>query len=162
MKLLVGATIAAIAVVAAVTVASGYDAAGQSSGPMAWKSEPVRIKAPVTLPHDRTVLGTIENTSLKLLVVRAKQVRVLDTEGEQITFATVRFAGAPGHSVFDESRRKGAPLPDYEQVRIGRVLALEGGKTRPLVISWRETNGRTAEYLDYGEGRLALPTTETP
>lgn len=155
--------VAVAATVAAVFSASGCGGGtghGAGGPPLAWVATPQVFK-PATLPNDRVAVGTVRNTSSKVLQLSAAHVVVRDAAGRRLVSST-QFAAGYAHGLYG-AYQKPSPIPPLELRRLGLVISLAPGKTSPLAVSWRIPAGaRLPVSVDYGLGRLVLPTTARP
>lgn len=94
------------------------------------------------------------NESLRPVKLSAKDVRVVDSEGERLD-ATVLFLSSFVRSL-EPYNRGPVDLPDDELERLGRTVRVDPGKSAPLTVSWRENDGRPVA-IEYGLGSLPVP-----
>jgi hypothetical protein len=129
----------------------------QASGPpLSWVGKP-KVFKPAALPTDRVVVGTVRNTSGKVLHLSAAKVIARDAAGKRL-ISTAQFAAGYAHGLYG-AYQKPSPVPPLELQRLGLVISLAPGKTAPLAVSWRIPKGaRLPISVDYGAGRLVLPT----
>lgn len=138
---------------AALVLSACGDAAATGSGDLRWDEVPA-VFTPETLPDDRIATGSIRNDSLREIELAARDLKVLDSDGDEVPAAAI-FNEGFGRSYYDPSR---GPLPEPERVRIGREAKLKPGDAVPLTVSWTEAaGGAPAEVVDYGGGSLPLP-----
>jgi hypothetical protein len=148
----IAATLSALALLVAAGGCGGDDE-GEGGGDLAWRGSP-RVVVPPQLPGDRILRGTVVNDSLRPVDISAKDVRVVDADGERLD-ATVLFLSSFVRSL-EPYNRGPVELPDDELVRLGRKVSVKPGKTAPLTVSWREREGR-AVAIEYGPGSLPVP-----
>lgn len=152
----------------AAALALGIAAAGCGSGsddkgggaPLAWVGGP-QVFRPATLPNDRIAVGTVRNTSSKSLKLSVTRIVVRDAAGRRLV-STAQFAAGYAHGLYG-AYQKPDPVPPGELKRLGLVIALAPGKTSPLAVAWTIPKGaKLPASVDYGSGRLTLPTRAKP
>jgi hypothetical protein len=125
------------------------------AGPLTWVEPPYVGTPSKLIPDDHVVLGEVRNDSLRRVKVHFKDVRLLEADGDTVPSA-VRFTDTPGHGLYPPTREPDSVKP-AEDLRIGRAIKLEPGKSVPLVVSWRGDAKPVA--VDYRSGRLVIPGT---
>jgi hypothetical protein len=143
----------ALALLALLTGCGGGGGDAKGGGPLTWDKAPYSGTPSELLPDDHVVLGTVRNDSLRRLRVYYKDVRLVTADGKVVP-AAVRFTNTPGHGLYPPTREPNS-VKESEDLRIGRAIKLEPGKTAPLVVAWRGDAKPVA--VDYRTGRLALP-----
>lgn len=134
----------------------GGGANGGGGPPLAWVGGP-QVFRPASLPNDRVAVGTVRNTSSKAVELTASHVVVRDAAGRRLV-STAQFASGYAHGLYG-AYQKPSPIPPLELRRLGLVISLAPGKTSPLAVSWRIPKGaKLPVSVDYGSGKLALPT----
>ena len=132
----------------------GSDAAQQpGEAPLSWVEPPYVGTPSKLIPGDHVVLGEIRNNSQRRVDVHYSEVRLLEADGDAVA-AAVRFTNTPGHGLYPPTREPDSVRP-AEDLRIGRAIKLEPGKSVPLVVSWR--GDAKPVTIDYRDGRLAIP-----
>jgi hypothetical protein len=129
------------------------DSQPSGNGPLAWAQEPYAGTPSKLIPDDHVVLGTVRNDGLRKVKVHFREVRLLETDGDEVP-AAVRFTDTPGHGLYPPTREPDS-VEKTEDLRIGRAIELEPGKTAPLVVAWRGDAKPVA--VEYPGGRLKLP-----
>jgi hypothetical protein len=141
-------------------VAVGCGSSTTSSNRLAWIGTP-RVYEPRDLPRDRVVIGRIRNGSKTTLRLEATALRVRDAQGHVLN-SSAGFTASYAHGLFGAFQQPSA-LPVRELVRLGRLVILDPGATRPLFAAWRlAPNTREPLTIDYGSGTLAVPVAVRP
>lgn len=152
----VGAAVAAAT--ALLVAACGGSDSGEEVAPLAWTAPPqvFRTKA---LPNDRVAVGSVRNTSDKPVLLDASALKVVDADGKALR-SSGQYAAGFAHGLYG-AFQKPDPIPPGELKRLGLLITIPPGKTAPVAVSWSLPRGddtqRPAE-VDYGKGRLVLPT----
>lgn len=115
------------------------------AGPLRWDRAPV-VVAPPRPAGDRVVSGTVVNTGLTPVALRAVAVRVAGASRAATSFA-------PGYAPVVHLWNRAQRPPSYDLARVGQLVTLAPGASMPLTVAWRGT-GRTIEY---GAGSLPIP-----
>jgi hypothetical protein len=140
---------AALAAVALLAGGCGGDEGRDSAGALAWSERPVLL-VPAQAP-DVVLQGRVRNDSLRPMKVRAKDVRVVDAEGERVQ-ASVVFVNGLGKPLYRQDRP--LELQPYDLRRLGELVELEPGEQAPLTVAWRRPDAPVG--IDYGTGVLAI------
>jgi hypothetical protein len=142
-----------LALVFVVVVAAGCGGGDDlGSGDLVWEKKP-RVFTNPKLPDDRVLTGTVQNDSLEVVTLVARDLEVRTEGGDEMENGAI-FAPTFIRGVFPQNR--GDDIPESEQLRIGLRARLEPGKTAPLTVSWRQ-QGERAVLVDYGAGALPVP-----
>lgn len=144
---------AALAAVAFWLGACGGGGDDGGYGDLEWAQRPI-VARPRALPNDRVLIGRIRNGSIRVLRIRAKQMRIVDDEGKSIRGDVIFITGFL-HGLFPPTR---APkvLPEAAQLRLGLLAKLPPGGSAPINVSWRIAGGRDAARLVYPGGQLPI------
>jgi hypothetical protein len=135
----------------------GCGSDGDSAGELRWNGQPSVMQHP-TLRTDHILTGAVRNDGLRVVRLAARDVRLLDAEGHRVNATAVFLRGGYLHSLYPPTRLPAGGVPEREQLRIGRLLKLEPGKTAPLTLSWRVAPGENPPVrADYGSGSLPIP-----
>jgi len=119
------------------------------------------VFTPRDLPRDRIVIGRIRNDSTRTLRLAAAALHVRDSQNHSLE-SSGGFTASYAHGLFGAFQRPSAE-PLRELVRLGRVVILEPRATSPVFASWRLPIGAHGPLtLDYGYGRLTIPSTTRP
>lgn len=136
---------------------SGKHAAASAS-PLRWTVAP-QVFTTKALPRDRVAFGTVRNTTDKVVVLDAADLRVTAADGRHLR-TTGQYAAGYAHGLYG-AFQKPDPLPPGELARLGKTVRIAPGKAAPLAVSWSFPAGvdttRPAS-VDYGRGQLPLPT----
>ncbi len=125
------ALLAAVAVVLAVSPGgAGERPAG--SGGLVWERPPLLV-VPQALPNDRILTGQVRNDSLRVIAIRARDVRVIDGQGARVRAAAI-FLSSYAHRLPPFNRPD--VVPTREQRLKGIVARIEPGRRVPLTVSW--------------------------
>lgn len=140
-------------VVVAVAALSGCGG-GDERSRLAWSGEPEVLQAP-TAERAKILRGSIRNRSDERLDLEAAELRLSDADGDTVRGNAIFLSGyvRPGDP---QNRGPGLPVSDQEAERLGRVAHLDPGETAPLVVSWRERDGRPVR-VEHPGGSLPLP-----
>lgn len=152
-RLAAAAALVAAVVLAAVLLFTG--GADGGTGKLAWEGKPGVFKSgPET---DRVLTARIENTSLRDLNFVAKEVRILDADGDELR-STAVFLEAFAHGLWSWSQAP-AELTEFERRRLGKIVTIRPGKSAPVALSWRVPKGEDPPVrVDFGDGAtLPLP-----
>ena len=152
MKRIGGALAIGIALILVVAVAGHGEEAELGSGDLVFQHQP-QIYRNSSLPNDRILRGVIRNDSLRVLTLKARDLKVRAGGGDELESAAI-FAPTFIRGVFPQNRGDG--IPENEQLRIGLRARIEPGKSVPITVSWRDT-GKHAARVDYGTGSLPIP-----
>jgi hypothetical protein len=137
---------------AALAGCGGDDRSGE--GDLVWEKEP-RIYRPPNLPDDRILQGRVRNDSLKPVELDARDLRVEDEDGDSLKSAG-SFLQSFARGLYPPTREPD-PVPEDELLRTGRKARIEPGKSVPVTVSWRETNGRAGARVRYDGASLPIP-----
>jgi hypothetical protein len=132
--------------------------AAASSPPLRWTAAP-QVFTTKALPRDRVAFGSVRNTSSKVVVLDAADLRVIAADGRRLR-TTGQYAAGYAHGLYG-AFQKPDPLPPGELSRLGKVVRIAPGKSAPLAVSWSFPAGSDTTRpasVDYGPGRLTLPT----
>lgn len=133
--------------------ACGGDGGSLGAGDIGWVKEP-RVIVPETLPKDRILTGTIRNDAFRDAKLVARDLRLVDDDGDEVPSAATFNAGF-GRSYYSPSRE---PLPESELVRVGQQALLQPGETVPLTVSWSTEDGSQPPVaIEYEAGSLPVP-----
>jgi hypothetical protein len=156
------ALLAAAAVIVAVAVAAcGGSGHGSSDGQptsdaLAWKGTP-QVFRTRALPDDRIVVGTVRNTTDERLRLDASALSVRLPDGRRLV-TTGQYVAGYAHGLYG-AFQKPDPIPPRELSRLGLEVTIAPGRTLPLAVSWHQpADMRGRPTVDYGSGRLTLPT----
>ncbi len=149
---------------AATSVVVGLAGAGcgdqAQRGALAW-TRPPQVFTPRDLPRDRIAIGQIRNTSNHAVRLEANTLRVRDSQGRLLE-SSAGFTASYAHGLFGAFQRPSAE-PLRELVRLGRLVFLNPGDTSPVFAAWRMPVGAHGPAnLDYGSGRLRIPSDTRP
>jgi hypothetical protein len=127
---------------------------GDGYGDLKWVRPPI-LERPPSLPRDRILVGQVRNDSIRVLRLRARDVRIVDRAGRRIR-GDVLFISGFLHGLFPPTR---APrtLPESAQLRLGLLAKIRPGATTPINVSWRVEGGRRADRIQYPGGFLRIP-----
>lgn len=147
------AAAAALALAASLTPLGCGDYS-EPAGPLRWDEEPTVI-TPEGLPGDRIATGSVRNSSLEPVTVKADELAVTAGSRELETDST--FLAGYGRGFVETARGYADPddVPEFEQVRTGRLLKLEPGASAPLTVAWR--GEESVDGVRYRRGFLPLP-----
>lgn len=137
----------------------GERPAKAAGSPLQWTATPL-VFTTKALPRDRVAMGTVRNTSDQSLQLDAGVLTVVAGDGTRLR-STGQYAAGYAHGLYG-AFQKPDPLPPGELSRLGKVVKIAPGQTAPLAVSWSLPAGSDAKRpasVDYGSGRLALPTT---
>jgi hypothetical protein len=149
----------AVAALAVAFTAAGCGA-GTAHGPLSWSAKP-QVFQQRDLPRDRILLGQIHNESKRTLRIVATTLRVRDAKG-RVLESSAGFTASYAHGLFGAFQQPSA-LPVRELLRLGRLVILQPGATSPLFAAWRlSASAREPVTIDYGNGKLAVPTATRP
>ena len=137
---------------AAVAGCGGGDRGGE--GDLVWDKKP-RVYRPPNLPDDRVLQGRVRNDSLKPVDLAARELTVEDENGDELKSAAT-FLQNFARGLYPPTREPD-PVPEDELLRTGRKARIAPGKSVPVTVSWRVTNGRVAARIRYEGGSLPLP-----
>ncbi len=133
--------------------ACGDDGESLGAGDIGWIEQP-RVVVPKTLPKDRILTGTIRNDAFKEARLVARDLRLVDADGDEVSSAAT-FNASFGRSYYSPSRE---PLPEAELIRVGQEALLEPGDTVPLTVSWSTDDGSDPPVaIEYEAGSLPVP-----
>jgi hypothetical protein len=153
----VGAAVAALAV--AVSGCGDGSSPIVAANPLQWTAAP-QVFRTTALPDDRVAVGSVRNTTDAPLELDATALAVVDANGRRLR-STGQYAAGYAHGLYG-AFQKPDPLPPGELTRLGLRVTIAPGKTAPLAVSWTVRKGSEparAASVDYGPGRLTLPTT---
>jgi hypothetical protein len=146
--------------VAALVVSFAGCGAGTSHGPLSWSATP-QVFQQRDLPSDRILLGQIHNASKRTLRIPASTIRIRDAKGHVLE-SSAGFVASYAHGLFGAFQQPSAQ-PVRELLRLGRLAILQPGATSPLFAAWRlPANAREPVSIDYGNGKLPVPTATRP
>ena len=145
---------AGLLVAAAVLIATaGCGGEDKGTGELRWVGKP-RVFRSADLPRDRVLRGTVENSTLRRVEIKAKDLRLVDAGGKRVGADIVPQRHL--HGLYPPTRHPASGLPAEEQRRIGivarrprqarpagRCLAPEGG--RPATRARRVRSGVAAD-----------------
>ncbi len=147
-------------VVAVAAVGCGGYAQHAQRASLVWIHVP-QVFTPSDLPQDRIVIGRIRNRSHRTLRLEATALRVRDNQG-RVLKSSAGFTASYAHGLFGAFQQPSAE-PLRELVRLGRIVILDPGATSPVFAAWQLRFGSRAPVsLDYGHGRLAIPSATSP
>ena len=147
---------------AAVALACAGAGCGGSSAhrPLSWSATP-QVFRQRDLPTDRILIGRIHNSSKRTLRILASALRVRDSKG-QVLESSAGFVASYAHGLFGAFQQPSAQ-PVQELLRLGRLVILPPGTTSPLFAAWRlPANAHEPVSIDYGSGKLTVPTATRP
>lgn len=155
--LVVAVAASAVAAVAALGAGCGGSSRGTTAqDPLRWAKTP-QVFRTRTLPDDRVAVGTVRNTGSRPLHLTAAALGVRSADGHRLR-STGDFAAGYAHGLYG-AFQKPDPIPPGELTRLGLTVTIAPGKSAPLVVSWHQPHGMAgAPLVDYGAGRLPLPT----
>jgi hypothetical protein len=120
-----------------------------------------QVYVPRDLPRDRIVVGRIRNGSKVTVTLRATALKVRDSRG-QLLQSSGGFTASYAHGLFGAFQQPSAE-PVRELVRLGKLVVLDPGDTRPVFAAWRLTvDAHEPVVLDYGSGALTVPLATQP
>jgi hypothetical protein len=129
-------------------------------GPLSWSATP-QVFQQRDLPSDRILLGQIHNASKRTLRILATTLRIRDAKGHVLE-SSAGFVASYAHGLFGAFQQPSAQ-PVRELLRLGRLVILQPGATSPLFAAWRlPANAHEPVSIDYGNGKLAVPTATRP
>jgi hypothetical protein len=145
---------AALAALACWLGACGGGGDGGQYGDLIWVGQPI-LERPRALPADRVVIGRVRNKSIRVLRLRAREMRLVDGDGRTIS-GDVLFLTGFLHGLAPPTR---APkvLPESAQLRLGLLAKIPPGGSVPINVAWRIASGRDAAAVAYPGGRLPIP-----
>ncbi|WP_354702117.1 hypothetical protein DSM112329_02470 [Paraconexibacter sp. AEG42_29] len=152
------ATVAAGLTLILATGCGGGEDAGDGPPPLAWTAPP-QVFATKALPDDRVAVGSVRNTTDRPVELNATALRVVDADGKRLRSAG-QYAAGFAHGLYG-AFQKPDPIPPGELRRLGLLITVAPGQTAPIAISWslpRGSDKRRPAAVDYGKGRLVLPT----
>ena len=131
------------------------------SAPLRWQGA-LQAFNPADLPHDRVMLARVRNVSSRPVRLVASRVVVRDSRG-RVLKSSARFIASYAHGLYGAFQQP-STLPPQELSRLGEVITLPARAAAPLALAWRvlDDNATAAATLDYGSGRLSLPTSVRP
>jgi hypothetical protein len=153
---------ALLVAVAALAVSFTVAGCGASTayGPLSWSAKP-QVFQQRDLPSDRILVGQIHNASKRTLRIMATTLRIRDAKGHVLE-SSAGFIASYAHGLFGAFQQPSAQ-PVRELLRLGRLVILQPGATSPLFAAWRlPGNAREPVSIDYGNGKLAVPTATRP
>jgi hypothetical protein len=125
-------------------------------GSLQWEKEPVLVE-PARLPNDRIVAGTLRNDGRDRADLVARDLRLLDANGNRIA-ASAGFVQGFLHGLYPPTRLPGGKLPITEQLRMGVIARVLPGKSTPLTISWRQKPGTDPPVrIEWDKGSIPIP-----
>jgi hypothetical protein len=129
-------------------------------GPLSWSATP-QVFQQRDLPTDRVLLGRIQNASKRTLRILATTLRIRDAKGFVLK-SSAGFVASYAHGLFGAFQQPSAQ-PEQELLRLGRLVILPPGATSPLFAAWRlPANAHEPVSIDYGSGKLTVPTATRP
>jgi hypothetical protein len=129
---------------------------GAQKDTLAWTATP-QVFRTRTLPDDRVAVGTVRNTGSRPLHLNAAALTVRSADGSRLR-STGEFAAGFAHGLYG-AFQKPDPIPPGELTRLGLAVTIAPGRSAPLAVSWHQPHGMSgAPVVDYGAGRLPLPT----
>jgi hypothetical protein len=132
---------------------AGCSGSKGADDPLAWQGSPRLIKTP---RHDRVLIGRVVNGSHERLVIEAKSVKLIDSDGRRVR-AAVAFISSFVKSNFPHNNGP-MRIPEAERIRLGQLAEIDPGTSSPLTVSWHEPSGpASAVRIDYGPGSLPVP-----
>jgi hypothetical protein len=149
---------ASLVTAAALTGGCGGSGRGDAAqtGTLTWTATP-QVFRTRTLPDDRVAVGTVRNTGSRPLRLSAAALTVRTTGGSRLR-STGQFASGFAHGLYG-AFQKPDPIPPGELTRLGLAVTIAPGRSAPLAVSWHQPRRMSgAPVVDYGAGRLPLPT----
>jgi hypothetical protein len=147
---------AGVALLAAAAL-GGCGSDEQPAGELHWTAKP-RVFTHPTLRSDRILTGTVRNDGLRPVEVKAREVRLVDSDGRPLQ-STAVFVRGYLHGLYPPTRPPAGGVPEREQQRTGDLLKLAPGRTAPLTLSWRLRPGaKPPVRADYPGGSLPIPS----
>lgn len=128
------------------------DSGRQAGGDLVWATRPHVYRQ----ANDRVLTGMVRNTTIQRLEIAAKDLRMLDADGDRIP-ASATFAAGYLHGSYPPTR-----VPKEERVaedrRLGLTVSLAPGAQSRLTLGWRQPRGtRRPVRVVYGNTVLPVP-----
>jgi len=125
----------------------------EEKGPLRWQAPP-RMSVLGMSPDDRLLFGHVVNHSGKRARLRAADVHVLDSDGDEY-YGVVNFADGfvPGVMLSGFSGEMYGAAGDAQ---VGTEILLRTGAATPLSASFTAGADKRAAAIEYDGGRLTL------
>lgn len=131
------------------------DSSRQASGDLAWAGKPHVYRD----ANDRVLTGMVRNTSIQRLEVDARDLRMVDADGDRVP-GVATFAAGYLHGLYPPTRVP-KEARAAEDRRLGLTVSLAPGARSRLTLAWRQPPGTQRPVrVVYGSTVLPVPGTD--